>query len=378
MKKKYLIFETNVGDGGHHLEFLHHYYIKAIELSDFDFVFVVPEKFKETKLRFEWPEAQNISFDYLSDVEYLKYGNLNGNRQHFYVSKLIKKYVKRHGASHVFLSTLQPYMIFLPFVLPSNARVSGIIYKVYLYEWKQMSLARRIAHIFLNYFITHNKTFDKLFVLNDLSAVCFLNRLYRTNKYHYTADPIVVFETRALNIRKDYDIPGDAVVFLQCGMQTRRKMSLDILRALSQIAGNEKLCFVFAGRIKEEIKEEFYQLYEKEKERHRLIIVDRHLSYDEMFSFLDASNYVFVLYENSSQSSGFIGHAAFHNKPVLSIASGMIGKLVKKYRLGYSVQDVSPTSLAASIVEMSERQLVVSNKYSETHQVSDFAKNLFN
>ena len=78
-------------------------------------------------------------------------------------------------------------------------------------------------------------------------------------------------------------------------------------------------------------------------------------------------------YLDSARSSGIIGHASQYHKPIIAPSSGLIGRLVKKYKLGYLLPTISPYSLCDAY-----RQLRIKNyspldiEYLLSHDVQFF------
>lgn len=377
MKKKVLVFETHVGEGGHHLEYLNHLYLKAIEVPETSFVFAVPEQFEETKKKFVWPHCENISFDYIDDDVVNKLRQLNGLKYSYQISKLASKYIKKHKVSETFLISLINFVLFLPFLITRHSRISGILYYVYLYDWKRLNWRKRMEQVLLYLIMTNKSNFKELFVLNDSSAAAYYNKLYQTTRFSYIPDPVLLPEQAEYKNSGLFSKPLGAKAFLQCGMMSKRKMTIKILDTIEALSGDKKLLFLFTGKIQNDIKEEFYSKYEVIKAHHNIYVQDRHLRYEEMSHFLDSCDYVFILYDNVAQSSGFLGHAALHRKPVIAYSDGLIGKLVRKYHLGYTITDDSPVALSHALQEYVKTTYFVGDRYIKTHQIKDFTKQIF-
>jgi hypothetical protein len=54
---KYLIFETDLL--GHRLEYLHYYYVEAMNHLFNNYVFYIPEPFKVLRSKYEWVTSAN-------------------------------------------------------------------------------------------------------------------------------------------------------------------------------------------------------------------------------------------------------------------------------------------------------------------------------
>ena len=373
-----MVFETSTGDGGHHLEYIHHLYLKALQKSDIEFVFVVPEKFKLTSLRFEWPVAENISFDYLSDVSVDAIRQMGGMKASYKRSKMCAKAARENMINEIFLISLVNYLLFLPILLPKGVKISGIIYNIYFYLWKNSSIKQKLEQALLYMIMSKSSKIGRVFLLNDSSAVQYTNKLYNTTKFFYVPDPIVKLgSNKAIDIRKKYDISENAKVFLQCGMMTRRKSTLAILDVIANLTEDRNVYFVFAGKVHEEIHDEFFDKIERLKEFHNIIVKNSHLTYEEMSAFIEDSDYIFLLYDNISQSSGFLGHAAIHGKPVLANGNGLIGKIVRRYRLGFLADNLTYESIIIAVRNALKCKFSVPEDYARSHRVDDFIAPVF-
>ena len=327
--------------------------------------------------RFEWPKVPNVSFEYMDEAFLSGLKEACEIKRIWETTHLIRFYSKKHNVSSVFLISLISYVFFLPFLLPKGVKVSGIIYNIYLYSWNSLSYSKRIRHILLHLFLTRINIFEKIFVLNDSSAACYFNRLYHSNKYYYTPDPIVEISAELVQNDCSYAFPTDKVLFLQCGLQTRRKKPLDLLKAINSYHMISNSIFVFAGKISEEIRDEFYSLYENNHNKDSIYLIDKHLSYNEMAALMKSCDFLFVLYDNNSQSSGFIGHAASNGIPVIARKDGLIGKLVRKYKLGLLIDDTNSERLCEIIEQAKGTKMIVPERYRLSHTVELFTNHLF-
>ena len=86
--------------------------------------------------------------------------------------------------------TLVHYLPFLPLILPKKVKVSGIIYRLYLYEWKSLPFIKKIKDVLEMYITAKSNMVEKGYILNDSSAACYYNKLFKTTKFVPLADPI--------------------------------------------------------------------------------------------------------------------------------------------------------------------------------------------
>lgn len=77
-------------------------------------------------------------------------------------------------------------------------------------------------------------------------------------------------------------------------------------------------------------------------------------------------------YRNTSQSSGAIGYAAQYGKPVIGPLKGLLGYLIKHYRLGYQVDEVCANGIYTAISNF--KRISVPDEYVKDNQLSDFLR----
>ena len=127
------------------------------------------------------------------------------------------------------------------------------------------------------------------------------------------------------------------------GDMRERKGTLDILKAILELPQSElyRFHFIFAGKVSEEIKEIFYQLLGAMSQQTKISVFDEFCDYSFLGSLCSLSDYILIPYKQVGQSSGIIGYAVQFEKPVLAPSKGLIGKLVKRYNLGYCIPEIS-------------------------------------
>lgn len=334
---KILIFDTELE--GHHLEYLHHIYEKAI-IDKYNFyIFAISDKFKGVESNLSWPVSVNVKFDFLDDSDILKCKKSNIFINSFHSSMLLKDKIFEHGANKVFLISLMSFLPFLP-LLVKNVKISGIIYMIYLYRWSNSSLLIKFFDVIKYFILTRSSIIQSLFVLNDVSASFYLNKLYKSIKFAFLPDPYLALDKSQTFSRDYFNIGKDKIVYLHFGALTRRKGTINIIKAIEKlnIAHSEKLTFIFAGRIFPDISTEFYSILKRTNRKCQIIVYDEFCSFEFLASLIAACDFILIPYFNSLQSSGVLGHSAFFRKPVVGPNDGLLGKNIRKYSLGYNIQ----------------------------------------
>lgn len=375
MFKKTLVFVDSID--GHNLEYINHLYTGAL-LKDNDYVFILPISFLEVSNKFIWPNCSNIVIELFEDSLISKYNNkiLKALK----ICRLIQKKVSIHNCNSVFLISLMNAMPFLPFLLKGSVKISGIIYKVFLYRWKHSSIIVRFADVLKYILFSNFNNFYRIYLLNDSLAPVFLNKKYKTSVFSYLVDPIVPLSVNGLqDFRKDLNISPEKIVFLHFGALTSRKGTIEILEAICLIDDYtlSKCSFIFAGVVFNDIKDIFYELVNIINKKTKIIIFDRFCDYEFLGSLCVASNYVLIPYKNFEQSSGVLGYAAQFNIPVVGPSSGLLGKLIKKNKLGFTINDITSSSLANFINNSKNNKNFIPNNYLDNRTVSTFIGTIF-
>ncbi len=344
-----LVFDTDTA--GHHVEYIHHIYMKILEKTDHSYIIVVPEDFKLRESQYIWPKVNNIVFEYIPQDVVDKANSSSIYVSSFRRTKLLLHYVRKFSATHVLLITLIKFIPFLPFAISKKINIYGIIYKLYLYEWNDYSVIRKFFEIFKYKVMSYDNCIKKIFILNDSSSAARLNALYHVDKFLFLADPFNADNYKPINIRSRLEIPADNSVFLHAGAMNRRKGTLMLLNSILHIPQHQRrnMTFVIAGAIQEDIKEEFERLFNIVKDKCQIVLFNEYCSKSFMADLFESCDCIVLPYEVTAQSSGLIGYAAHYRKPVIGPNTGLVGKLIRKYRLGIHLKEITPESLAITI-----------------------------
>lgn len=371
--KTILIFTDNIR--GHHPEFLHHIYDMGRQMEGCSFVFVVPENFPAVRGNFEWRDAANIEWEYIPTAEIEAYSKRGAIGQSKARSEIINRVAERYGATHVYVQTLMYMLPAAPWKLKRGLRMSGIIYKIYLYE--KSSRLRRLADRILYRIISGSGKIERAYVLNDAHAAAELNRSYSTEKFAYLPDPVnrIEAEEDRASVRKKLGVAPEAKMLIHIGALAARKGTMDVLEAATLISKEEVkgMNFVFAGRVDEEIKACFYERVDSLRERGvNISVFDEFCSYEFIAGLCVAADAILIPYRQSAQSSGIIGYAAQYGCPVIATDEGMIGALVRDYSLGVTCRP-DAEAIADACRRLEPGKLRAESRYMEEHSVGAFS-----
>jgi hypothetical protein len=378
MQKNVLIFDELVD--GHHLEYIHHLYLGAVGDCNSNYFFLLSPDFENIKKKLLWPTSENVTILYISDNENNIIRNIKGIYRSLILCRIVRKAIFKNNIHSVFVISLMGLMPFLPFFINRRIKVSGIIYLIYLYRWNNARLQSRISDVIKYVIFSKSKIFDNIFLLNDNIAPIYLNRKFRSKVFKYLPDPFMpIPQGEFKNLRVELNIPKDKIVCLHFGALTERKGTIEILKAIleTNIDSMNKCCFIFAGKIQEDIKEAFYLLVSEAKNKTDVIIYDEHIEYNFIGSLCLTSNYLLIPYKNPEQSSGVLGYGAQFEIPVVGPRLGLLGKLIKRYNLGILLESSSCESLRCFFENIENLKFKVDTNYIREKKVSVFSDIIF-
>lgn len=369
-----LVFTTDCK--GHHLEYLHHYYDYALGDVENKYVFCVSKDFHDVKSTYSWQEADNILFEFIEDEDLDKC--INGGNGFFNIiklsfakSKYLKKKCKEHKIDVVHTIMLMEYLPALPFILPSRIDFRGIIYRIALND-KTLSFRAKMIERIKYSLLVNSFLFKNIYVLNDKESIDKLNEYYHTTKFRFLPDPFPVME-KPDDVREQLNIPKTNKIFLHFGGLGRRKGTLLIAHAISKIKDARNLTFIFAGRISKDCDEEFFQILETINNGSQILVCNEFCTYEFLNSLAYTTDYMLIPYDNVNQSSGVLGYAAQYDKPVIGPNAGLLGNLIRKYKLGKLIRyPVMVEDLVESILSYDNITTVDGTKYRKENSIRNF------
>lgn len=369
--KTTLIFEPTLS--GHHLEYLHHYYLGALKRTDRNYIFIVPKIFESVKDQYTWKKASHVEVRYI-DEKYSKCLSVtNIYRLGWNASRVLNDYVRTTHAEEVILTMLMQFIPFIIFLLPRNVRVRGILYRIYLYTENKTSWLRIAAERLRFWLTARSRIVETVFVLNDADSANTFNEIYNTTKFKFLPDPVPQVDVNSVkNIRHEIGIPNNHTMYLHFGGLDKRKGTLDILNAIIATPSEmlKDKTFVFAGKQKDSLRKEFYTLLEVAKQKAEVLVFDEFCSYEFLYNLCFSCDVVLMPYHLTNLSSGVLGYASLFGKPVIGPKDGLIGHLITKYELG-KVIDIP---INADALQSVPTKLGLQDAYVRLNQLDNFIK----
>ena len=368
-----IIFDTFID--GHHLEYIHHLYSYAD--AEEKYLFIIPKRFELIKDKFKWETKPNISFEYIESSELIKVEGSGHLLKSYRLARLLKYYIRRYSAASVFLISMIDYFPAL-FLFNMGVDISGIIYKIYLYEWNDYKWLEKVYEGLRQWTIVKSENTKKIFILNDKQSVSYLSRKWHTFKFSFLPDPYIPLQVvKNRDIRKQLGIPKTNLVFLHMGVMDYRKGTLDLLRSIKLIKNKSNITFVFAGKISERIHDEFYEEYHEIRESCQLLIFDEFCDYTFLGELSQIADCFVLPYKRASLSSGVLYYAAQFEKFVIGPSKGLLKKLIRRNGLGICI-DCTPQSIANAIENYCGEKPNIKKEFITNSKVENFTSNIFN
>lgn len=373
--KNILIFDNVLG--GHHLEYLHHIYEGGVVDLSNRYIFLVPGEFVQVQKKFEWPESTNVKIVYMDNCDVDSCVSGGYVRSSWNYAKVLRKYVKKFSIDSVFLITLIYPFPFLPLFFSRKVQFSGIVYRIYLYEWDKLSFLKKIKDVLETWVMAKAKCVKSIFVLNDNSSACYYNKLFKSKKFKSIIDPVLPLTVSPCDIRSELGICRSQSMYLHFGAMNARKGTLLILKALLQIPKEDlkDKVFVFAGKIGKDINNEFFELVAQLQHDVKIIVFNEFCSYEKLADLCTSSDFILIPYKNTSYSSGVVGYASLFNKTVIGPGDGILGKLILRNNLGF-VMPSQTVQCLADLIKSAKKIRTNGEKYVQKNNVSNFVRSI--
>lgn len=376
-----LVVEPEVS--GHRLEYYHHIYMAATKDICNQYIFVFSADYRKQQFRFDWPQTENIKIVILSEQQTM---SLRGNivkltwKRSVFLIKLIRQY----QPNKIFLLEVIFYLPYVPVFLAfahHHIEINGIVFLVYTYRWKREGYVRRVLDVVKFGLMAKSNCFKNIYVINDTSAVAYLNHLYKTNHFKYAPDPIVpIKNVMSVNIRKIYQISESQILLVQYGGLSRIKGTIEILKALLLLAPQQRSRFaiILAGKVDASCRTEIYDLIKRLKSTMNITLKDEFCTYKFIGALCKVANYVMLPYLKNEGSSGCLGIAAQFNIPVISTNKNLLGKLIRRNKLGIALDDVSAKGLSQILMKLPQQYYIDNSLYIKKNSVEAFQSTIFN
>ncbi len=327
--------------------------------------------------------AKNVKITFFTEEEFAPF---NSGMTIIKSTQIIWKHITRYATDYQANRVIMMMLDMFQHTIGSSrfpCQISGIMFNPYprvipqdsTLRAKQKSTITKARKLFTTWWMCRNAQLKKVFIFNDRETIKNMNETLGTKIFTYLPDPVYDYPTReGLVIREKYKIAAHKKIFLAFGFIDEKKNVVNLLKAMQQLTADdaENTCLLVVGKIHEANRAALMQALDTAKAIRPELQVElesRFVDDDEMEAYVGQSDVVSVAYINFFSSSGVIGLAARHNKPVLATKFGVVGDLTREYNLGITVDGFNPEEIKQAIISFQNTK----NTYPE--RASVFVKN---
>lgn len=380
---KYLIVDLNIKLDGHKYGFVNNLiqYTGQNKKKD-SFVFLVNN---HPDAKFDNP-YDNIKVINISSDEQKQIDNQNRMIRKAEAEWLVmEKYLKQEACEKLVLLELDLYQISIG-RRQSKFSIAGIWFRPYKrLRPEEETILGRINHLKIIAqkklalkWALRNKGLKNVFILNDNKMPDWHNKA-NNPRFFMLPDPHFDYPMlENFHLRKLYNIPENHLTFLQFGYIDDRKNIKNILLAFNQLPESlaKKSTLLIIGKFDPIMSRLINSI---KKDTYQLIVRDEFIPDNEMQSTFSQTDVILRMNINYFGSSGIIGIAARHNKPVIASNNGVMAELVEEYQLGSLVDPYNVDEIIKAITRFhtdKASRKVDGSKYAADHTLEKFAETL--
>ncbi|MCP2728628.1 glycosyltransferase [Limnofasciculus baicalensis] len=343
-------------------------------------------------------DRSNINFVAISPEEEAKLKSEDSSRDRliraFQEWHLLNKYVKQLEVTQCLLMYFDSILLSLALLRRFPCPLSGIYFRpIFHYsEFAEFAPSRHEGILqkrdkFVLSLLLGNSHLKNLFCL-DTFAVDYIKKLNPRSNPIYLPDPVQIYsesDSKLAEIRNNLAVQPGRTTFLMFGVPQRRKGIYELLDAIAILPSEicQKFCLFLVGPIASEplVKERLAQL--SETLPIQVIIRDEFVPDREIQSYFQVSDVILAPYQRHIGMSAILVRAAAADKPVLSTNYGLMGEIVKRDKLGLTVDASVPAEIAKGLTEFilktpSELCDISSMKdFAEQNSAERFASTIF-
>ncbi|WP_259015896.1 glycosyltransferase [Emticicia fluvialis] len=303
--------------------------------------------------------AQNVKIIFFTDEEFApQLSGMSLIKSTQLLWKSISRYVTDLKADRLILMMVDMFQHTIGSSRPL-CTIHGIMFNPYprlvpvdnSLKARQKTKVTKARKLFTTWWMLRNKQLKKVFIFNDYETIKTMNETLGTQAFTYLPDPVYDYPMRqGLVIREQFNIEPHRKILLAFGMIDQKKNVVNLVRGLQDLTADEaaNACLLIVGKVSQVYETPLAEaIAEARKLRPELKIVmeSRFVDDDEMESFINQSDIVSLAYVNFYSSSGVIGLACRHNKPIIATRFGVVGNITAEYELGVAVDGHKPEEI---------------------------------
>lgn len=393
---KLLIYDREIT--GHHKEFIDHIvdFYKEKELKN-EIIFLLHPDFEKEYAHLKYAKTR---FYYLKEIGEIKnWKSSSVIQKSLHEWNIIKALQKKEAFNEILFMNLAPYQYIIGRKFFSNLEltVSGILFSPLSrfrpehYSWREklkIELIKQRKTLQLRWML-RNKKVKNVFILNDDQTVNQLNTKLSAGKiFKYLPDPVYSSSLKEYVDQKINEIEGlegideKAVIYLVFGAIDRRKNIENIIEAFKKLETHDKnMVLLICGESRDveygkELLEKINDSLRTSVKNKKMFFLHRYFSEIEMETVFRNASAILIPYIDFFYSSGVLGHAAKHNKPVVASYGGLIAEQVIKYKLGLLVNPTNPDQIADAMFNVLNHESD-GLKYLTDNSTSSFVSKIF-
>lgn len=322
---------------------------------------------------------------------------LNRNIRNFQEWQLFCKYARELEIDHALLMYYDTYQYPLALNISKlPCPVSGIYFRpTFHYKYfpsSTLSLKEKRQQLWERFVLNrvlNNTNVHTLFSL-DPFVVSYVGQGFQKHKIINLADPVKIsnYNNNCLdNLKKSLEIERDRKICLLFGALTDRKGIYELLKAIPFLDTDvcRQLTIILVGEADPSNRQRIDKLVDQVLQSCPIQIV-RHYEFipdEDVQKYFQISDLILAPYQRHVGMSGILILAATAQKPVLSSNYGLMGELIRRYRLGLAVDTTAPKNIAQGLTQflsMSEDEMgdrLQMKKFAEQNSSDIFAEVIF-
>jgi glycosyltransferase involved in cell wall biosynthesis len=320
--------------------------------------------------------------------------NIGRNWRNFQEWWLFCHYAKQGGADRGLMMYLDTYYLPLAIGLKASCPISGIYFRPTFHYGEfpnyQPSWRERLQHYrekAILYQALRNPQLKTLFCLDPFVGK-HLKSLYSQGNFVHLPDPVLLEPPPKMppeGLVEKLGILSNRRVFLMFGALNERKGIFQVLDAILQLSPEQcqGICLLLVGesRISQELDVRIADICQVQP----IQIIARYqfIPDEEISVYFQRADVILAPYQRHVGMSGILLLAAAFQKPVLSSNYGLMGEIVRRYKLGVTVDSTKITEIAQGLIQFLQKhptQLcdrAMMQHFAEENTAERFAQTIF-
>jgi glycosyltransferase involved in cell wall biosynthesis len=276
--------------------------------------------------------------------------------------RLLQKYVRQLSPTHCLLMYFDSILLALAILGSLPCRLSGIYFRP-IFHYSEFAVFNPSQHerwlqlrdkIALSRLL-HYPRFQTLFCLDPL-VIEHLDKFKGHVKPVYLPDPVQIYRDGEANVeklRENLAIELNRRVFLMFGSLQKRKGIYQLFDAIARLPSHlcQKLCLLFVGPIDSPTVFHNRIAHLCESLPIQIITQDQFVPDRDIQPYFQLADVILAPYQRHIGMSAILVRAAAAGKPVLSTNYGLMGEIVKRYKLGIAVDASIPEEIAQGLTQ---------------------------